>query len=112
MRNLKELPTTLSMQSTTASTSYYEKTKYTEDSMMELVSQEQKFLKTCYESQTADITVTDEDVKAEYDRLVAEDKSNYEADYSAFESVASYGDEQYYYAPEGFPDDQADFHRV
>ncbi len=80
---------------------YYEENGYTEDSMMKLVSQS-KILENLYESQTADITVTDEDVKAEYDRLVAEDKSNYEADYSAFESVASYGDEQYYYAPEGF----------
>lgn len=69
---------------------------YTEEYIKELLSYNYA-ANQLYEKYTEDVTVTDDEVRAEYDRLVEEDKTSFEESPMEFE----YAD-TYYYAPEGY----------
>ena len=69
---------------------------YTEEYIKELLSYNYA-ANQLYEKYTEDVTVTDDEVRAEYDRLVEEDKTAFEESPMEFE----YAD-TYYYAPEGY----------
>jgi len=53
-----------------------------------------------YDITTAEVTVTEDELKEWYDFLTENDKSSYETGYASFESDAT-GDETLYYVPEG-----------
>lgn len=69
---------------------YFEKIAYNEARLVAVL-----------EHYTKDITVTEEDVKAYYDDLVASDKELFESNPAYYEQAVSYG-ERIMYVPEGF----------
>ena len=69
---------------------YFERTLYTQERILAVM-----------EYYTADLSVSEEDVRAYYDELVAADKAAYESDPAAYEDAVSYG-ETVLYVPEGF----------
>lgn len=69
---------------------YFEKIAYNEARLVAVL-----------EHYTKDITVTEEDVKAYYDDLVASDKELFESSPAYYEQAVSYG-ERIMYVPEGF----------
>ncbi len=83
---------------------------YVEDTLQTILTER------LVEQVTQDIVVTDEDVKAEYDKRVADEKTAVEADYASFETTLE-NSETVYYAPENYfyikhilitiPDDKA-----
>ncbi len=69
---------------------YFERTLYTQERILAVM-----------EYYTADLSVSEEDVRAYYDELVAADKTDFEANPAAYESAVSNG-ETVLYVPEGF----------
>ena len=51
---------------------------------------------------TKDVTVSDDEVKAEFDRLAGEDKTKYEADLSAYGTAVNGDSATVYYRPAGY----------
>ena len=69
---------------------YFEKAAYNEARLTAVI-----------EHYSKDVSVTEEDVKAYYDELVASDKALYEGNIAYYEQANSYG-ERVLYVPEGF----------
>ena len=69
---------------------YFERTLYSQERILAVM-----------EHYSSEISVTEEDVRAHYDALVAADKAAFDADPSAYEDAVNYG-ETVLYIPEGY----------
>jgi len=79
---------------------FFEENGYTLEGVEQSI-RENRVMSRYHDLVTADVRVTDEDVRSAYDELVAEQKAVYDADPVSFEYDVMYGGEVYY-VPEGF----------
>ena len=84
----------------TAAAQYLNEQGYTYESTLKSL-RETQLATNVYDYITADVTVTEEEVKAAYDEYVAADQSTYEESAYQFESAYSNGSD-IYYTPEGY----------
>ena len=84
----------------TAAAQYLNEQGYTYESTLKSL-RETQLATNVYDYITADVTVTEEEVKAAYDEYVAADQSTYEASAYQFESAYTNGSD-IYYTPEGY----------